>query len=150
MKLLDKTGLTHLWSKIRTHVANAIAAEPLILTQAQVDSFEDPPESGLYPALIGRSVIITDYLSSGPSVNLDEVWNAINDLKEAMKPLVMTKSQFATFEDPAESGLYPSLVGRMVIVTDDMGDEAEGLDEVWNTIDGLADTVQANKLKNLI
>jgi hypothetical protein len=33
---------------------------PMYLTQAQYDALEDPPDSGLYPSVRNRRVVITD------------------------------------------------------------------------------------------
>ena len=57
---LDKTGLAHFWDNLQDFTHDAIAAQPLIMTQAQLDYFEDPAGSGKYPQLIGKTVIVVD------------------------------------------------------------------------------------------
>jgi hypothetical protein len=42
------------------HVVRLEDTPPVFLTQAQLAALEDPPESGLYPSLVNREVVVTD------------------------------------------------------------------------------------------
>ncbi|MCL1974623.1 MAG: hypothetical protein FWG61_00510 [Firmicutes bacterium] len=42
------------------YIVPAIVGNTITLTQSQLDSFEDPPDSKLYPSLKGRNVIVVD------------------------------------------------------------------------------------------
>ena len=46
-------------------------------------------------------------------------------------PFIMTAEELANFEYPADSGFYPSLIGKVVIISDGIDEESNGN----NTVD---------------
>jgi hypothetical protein len=43
-----------------SHAVRKIDVTPVFLTKAELAALEDPPDSGLYPTLVGRTVVVTD------------------------------------------------------------------------------------------